>query len=87
MPARRKRSKSYKQRQVRTPGSHMRRHYGEKRKAAAVCAYCGKILGGVPRPAKGIGSIPRSSRMPNRPFGGYFCLACSRKALKRKARA
>ena len=66
----------------------MQRHYNEKRTGAAVCASCDKLLGGVPRPAKGkMGSIPRSSRKPNRPFGGYLCLACSRKAIKAKARA
>ncbi|MFH1821645.1 MAG: 50S ribosomal protein L34e [Methanobacteriota archaeon] len=88
MPARRQRSRSYKQRQVRTPGGRMQRIYKEKRKGAAACASCSKTLGGVPRPAKGnIGSIPRSSRMPNRPFGGYLCPACSRRVMKEKARA
>ncbi len=66
----------------------MRKHYVEKRKGAAVCARCGKKLGGVPRLISGsMGSVHRSSRMPNRPYGGYLCLACSRRLLKQKARA
>jgi len=88
MPARRHRSRTYKKKQVRTPGGRVARHYKEKRKGGAVCALCGRPLGGVPRISGGrIGSLPRSSRMPNRPFAGYFCVACSRRFLLEKVRA
>ncbi|MEM3421598.1 MAG: hypothetical protein QW835_07110 [Candidatus Hadarchaeum sp.] len=87
MPARRHRSNTYKKRQVRTPGGRVSKHYREKRKAAAKCASCGRPLSGVPRIQGGIlRSLPRSLRMPNRAFGGYLCVACSRRALIEKAR-
>ncbi|HID60771.1 MAG TPA: 50S ribosomal protein L34e [Hadesarchaea archaeon] len=88
MPARRYRSKSYKQWLVRTPGRRAVSHYREKRANAARCASCGRPLGGVPwMRANELRSIPRSSRMPNRPFGGYLCLACTRQFIKETARA
>ncbi|MGC8816581.1 MAG: 50S ribosomal protein L34e [Candidatus Hadarchaeum sp.] len=88
MPARRYRSGTYKERQVHTPGGRVSRQYRERRKSAAACAFCGQPLSGVPRKNRGrMGSLPRSLRMPNRPFGGYFCAACSRRALIEKVRA
>lgn len=88
MPARRYRSKSYKQRYVRTTGGRTKVHYKEKRASLASCASCGRPLGGVPQvKASKLRSLPRSSRMPNRPFGGYLCSACARQAIKEAARA
>ncbi|MBC7218993.1 MAG: 50S ribosomal protein L34e [Hadesarchaea archaeon] len=87
MPARRYRSNTYKERQVRTPGGRVAKHYREKKKAAATCASCGRPLCGVPRTDEGrMGAMSRSHRMPNRPFGGYLCVRCSRRALLEKIR-
>ncbi|MFQ6130319.1 MAG: 50S ribosomal protein L34e [Candidatus Hadarchaeaceae archaeon] len=88
MPARRYRSRSYKQHFVRTPGGRTIVRYKEERAGAARCASCGRPLGGVPRgrPSE-LRSLPRSSRMPNRPYRGYFCPACARQAIKEAARA
>ncbi len=88
MPARRNRSRSYKRQEVRTPGGRTHSIYADKKKAPAVCANCCRKLGGVPRLASGgMGVIHRSSRMPNRMYGGYFCVTCSRRLLKQKARS
>ncbi|MGQ9788874.1 MAG: 50S ribosomal protein L34e [Candidatus Hadarchaeaceae archaeon] len=88
MPARRYRSSTYKERRVRVAGGRVAKHYREKKNAAAICANCGRPLCGVPR-VGGVGmrAIPRSYRFPNRPFGGYLCVRCSRRSLLEKIRA
>ena len=63
-------------------------HYKLKRGSVARCASCGRPLGGIPRlRASELQSLPKSSRMPSRPFGGYLCPACTRQAIKESARA
>ncbi|MDI6642508.1 MAG: 50S ribosomal protein L34e [Candidatus Hodarchaeaceae archaeon] len=87
MPARRYRTKSYGGRRVHTPGGRVLVHYKEKRSGKPKCASCGRPLGGVPWVrASRLQSLPRSSRMPNRPFGGYLCPACTRQVIKEAAR-
>ncbi|MQY69224.1 MAG: 50S ribosomal protein L34e [Hadesarchaea archaeon] len=88
MPARRYRSARYRQHFVRTPGGRTIVHYKEERAGVARCASCGRPLGGVPRVRLSeLRSLPRSSRMPNRPYGGYLCPACVRQTIKETARA
>ena len=86
MPARRQRSRTSKPRFVRTPGGRTAVHYEEKRAGVAKCASCGRPLAGVPRSGNAR-TLPRSSRRPNRPFGGYLCSVCARGAIKEAARA
>ncbi|HDI12673.1 MAG TPA: 50S ribosomal protein L34e [Hadesarchaea archaeon] len=87
MPERRYRTKGYKRRAVRTTGGRTVWHYKGARSGPAKCASCGRVLSGVPRlRGNAMRSLPRSSRMPNRPFGGYLCPACARRSIKAMAR-
>ncbi|MDI6819357.1 MAG: 50S ribosomal protein L34e [Candidatus Hodarchaeaceae archaeon] len=88
MPARRHRSRTYKRRFIRTPGGHAVVHYKEGKVGVARCAMCGRQLGGVPRlRSSELRALPRSSRRPNRPYGGHLCPACARQVIKEAARA
>lgn len=74
-------------RQVRTPSARVVTHYNGRKPKAASCAVCGAKLKGVPRgrPAQ-IKAIPKSSRRPERPYGGVLCSACTRTKVKEAAR-
>ncbi|MEM2874946.1 MAG: hypothetical protein QW567_02860 [Candidatus Hadarchaeales archaeon] len=85
MPQRRYRTGRYRKRSVRAVKG-TRTLYGEKTSRPASCASCGRPLAGVPR-GKGARKAPRSSRRPNRPFGGYLCHACARNEIALRARA
>lgn len=88
MPAMRYRSRSYRRRQVRTPGGKTVLRYKKKKTNKHVCAECGKLLHGVPRgrPYE-INKLAKSKKRPNRPYGGYLCSECVRKVFKREARS
>lgn len=84
----RKKSRSYKRKQVRTPGGDLKTVYTRKRPAKAQCAECGRPLAGVPRVKETeMKKIPKSSRRPERPFGGVLCSICSRKEIKNRVKA
>ncbi|MFH1623297.1 MAG: 50S ribosomal protein L34e [Candidatus Aenigmatarchaeota archaeon] len=61
---------------------------GKKRKlkrSAAACASCGARLQGVPKAGMiAVRRMPRSNRVPNRPYGGNLCVRCMREAFKSK---
>ncbi|MCR8472720.1 MAG: 50S ribosomal protein L34e [Candidatus Korarchaeota archaeon] len=80
MPAPRYRSRSLRRRNIRTPGGRLVVHYKKKIKGKAHCAICGKELSGVPREAK---EHPKSSRRPERPYGGFLCSSCLQRYLTR----
>ncbi|MBI4181741.1 MAG: 50S ribosomal protein L34e [Candidatus Aenigmarchaeota archaeon] len=86
MPRRALRSRSFRRRTVRTPGGTLKTRYEDRRPAPAKCAQCKGPLAGVPRagPAA-MRKLAKSSRRPNRPFGGTLCSACSRTVLKARA--
>lgn len=88
MPAMRYRSRSYRRRQVRTPGGKTVLRYKKKKTSKHVCAECGKLLHGVPRgrPYE-INKLAKSKKRPNRPYGGYLCSECVRKVFKKEARS
>ena len=88
MPAMRYRSRSYRRRQVRTPGGKTVLRYKKKKTSKHVCAECGKLLHGVPRgrPYE-INKLSKSKKRPNRPYGGYLCSECVRKVFKKEARS
>jgi len=73
---------------VRTPGGRSKVQFVKKKTAPARCWMCGTLLAGVPRvrPSE-LARIPRSSRRPNRPYGGNLCSRCSRQLIKERARA
>jgi len=51
-------------------------HYERVKRAVAKCGRCGSPLGGVPRDLRDLRSMPKSSKRPNRPFGGVLCHRC-----------
>lgn len=53
--------------------------YEPRKPAKASCGNCGAVLLGVPseRPVK-MASIPKTSKRPERPFGGVLCSRCMR---------
>ena len=70
-----------------TPGGVNVLRYKKKKPSKHVCAECGAILHGVPRgrPYE-IGKLSKTSKRPNRPYGGYLCTKCMRKLFKNEAR-
>jgi len=80
MPAPRHRSRSLRRRKIRTPGGRLVIHYEKRNKGKAHCAICGRELFGVPREP---GEYPKSSRRPERPYGGFLCAECLRKYIIR----
>lgn len=69
----------------RTPSGRTVIRRGKKRPAQARCATCGAKLHGMPRlkPSK-LKKLPKSKRVPNRPYGGYLCSRCMRELFKEK---
>lgn len=82
MPAGRHKSGTYRKVFVRTPGANVAVHYRKRKPSKAQCGVCGAILKGVPRerPYK-MKTMPKSSKRPERPFGGVFCSRCSREKI------
>ncbi len=72
---------------VRTPGGRTVMHYRRRKPQRASCAGCEKKLLGVPRELpSAMRNMPKSSKRPERPYGGYYCSSCTRELLKAKAR-
>jgi large subunit ribosomal protein L34e len=61
--------------------------YKRRKPSKAVCGICKKQLQGVLRdlPFK-IRNSPKTSKRPERPYGGVLCSACARRLLTKKAR-
>jgi len=78
VPRPRYRTRSLRKIKVRTPGGKLVTHYEKRHKSWYKCALCGKPLAGVPREPK---KFPKSSRRPERPYGGYLCAECLRREL------
>ncbi|MEK6951258.1 MAG: 50S ribosomal protein L34e [Nanoarchaeota archaeon] len=73
---------------VKTPGGRTALHYRESKPTRAHCGQCGRALAGVPRERPVIlRRIPKSSRRPERPYGGVLCSACMRLLFQAKARS
>jgi len=83
MPAGRFKSGRFRKIFVRTPGSKIKVHYRERKPKKARCGSCGVQLAGVPRERPALlRKLPKSSRRPERPYGGVLCSACARLAIK-----
>ncbi|RLE57003.1 MAG: 50S ribosomal protein L34e [Candidatus Methanomethylicota archaeon] len=87
MPRGAYRSRSLRRIVVKTPGNRIVIHYEKRRPKPARCAICHRELHGVPRVrSMELKKIPKSSKRPNRPYGGYICPKCLEKLIKIKAR-
>lgn len=82
-----KKSRTLRRVNVRTPGGNVKTHYRPRKPKAAECASCGKVLHGVPRlnSAK-MRNTPKTKKRPERPYGGVLCSACMRKKIIEKSR-
>lgn len=78
MPRPAHRSKSKRRVFVRIPSGKVVVRYERRHKGFYKCAICGKPLAGVPREPK---KFAKSSRRPERPYGGYLCAECLRREL------
>ncbi|MBS3124814.1 50S ribosomal protein L34e [Candidatus Woesearchaeota archaeon] len=76
------RSRTFRRVFVKTPGGEVKLHYRRRRNAAPQCSDCGANLPGVARgtPAQ-VNKLPRSSRRPERPYGGKLCSKCTRRTI------
>ncbi len=81
MPRPRYRSGSLRKIYVRIPSGRATIHYERKTRKNHRCALCGKPLQGVPKdPSK----KAKSSRRPERPYGGYLCASCLNRELTKE---
>jgi len=73
---------------VKVPGGNTNIQFKKTKPSKAKCGKCSKVLAGVPHhlPSK-IKKIPKTSRRPERPFGGVLCSSCMRLTLKETVRA
>lgn len=76
------RSRSRRRVARRVPSGEPRVFYERDYRYVARCALCGGPLGGVPRDLREVRSGPRSSKRPERPFGGVLCPRCLAVAYK-----
>jgi len=88
MPKPGQRSRSLRRIKVVTPGGENKVHYKKRKPSKAVCGKCGAVLKGVPRerPYK-MQNMPKTSKRPERPFGGVLCTKCMRIKMAKKARS
>jgi len=87
MPAPRHRSRTFRRVYTKLPGNSVTIHYKKRKPQKAKCGNCGKQLAGIPRERPSIlAKIPKSSRRPERPYGGVLCTICTREKIKLAAR-
>ncbi|MBN2330640.1 MAG: 50S ribosomal protein L34e [Candidatus Aenigmarchaeota archaeon] len=85
MPRPAQRSRSFRKKPVNTPGGRQTIHYLKKGPCIARCAVCKRPLHGVPSglPSE-MRKLKKTSKRPDRPYGGNMCSACSRETVKSK---
>lgn len=87
MPQPKFRSNSLRKVQVTTPGGETKTVYKRRKPSKPVCSECRKPLPGTAREvAPKMANINKSSKRPERPYGGVLCSTCSRKKQAQKAR-
>jgi large subunit ribosomal protein L34e len=80
------RTRTVKRKNLRTPGARNIVHYDKiSRPGDSRCSACGAVLSGVPRltPSK-MSDLAKSSKRPNRPYGGYLCPNCLASRIRAK---
>ena len=87
MPRGMYRSRTFRRIFVKVPGNTTKMHYRRRTPSKATCANCKKLLIGVPHelPLK-MKNMPKSSKRPERPYGGVLCSQCMRNLFIKKAR-
>jgi len=86
MPKPAHRSRTLRRVKVTTPAGENKIHYKKRKPQKAKCGKCGTILKAVPRERPHImRNLPKSSKRPERPYGGVLCSKCAREEFKRQA--
>ena len=87
MPAPRLRSRSLRKLFRKVPGGRTKVHFKKRKPKSAKCGNCGAVLKGVPRafPFR-MGSMAKTKKRPERPFGGVLCSKCTRQSIIDKYR-
>jgi len=81
------RSTTHARIKIRTPGGRVAVHLRKRKKGLPVCSICGKPLRGVWRGSSvELRKGSRSSKRPNRTFGGTICHTCLSNLIKMEAR-
>lgn len=71
----------------RLPGGKTELRYEQRKPSKASCGRCGAELHGVPREnPSALAKLPKSSKRPERAFGGVLCSRCQREIVKYEAR-
>jgi large subunit ribosomal protein L34e len=87
MPTGQFRSRTLRRVFVKAPGGNVKIQYKERKPKRSPCGVCGTQLAGVPRErVPKMMAMPKSSKRPERPYGGVLCSSCMRTAMQRKAR-
>ncbi|MGC8974794.1 MAG: 50S ribosomal protein L34e [Thermoprotei archaeon] len=81
------RARSLKRVWRRTPGGKTVIHYRRFKLHIARCGVCGSRLGGIPTSVSNLRKATKSSKRPERLFGGVLCPSCLSLALKLSARS
>jgi large subunit ribosomal protein L34e len=69
----------YRKVQRRLPGGSTQQHYEERTPRQPHCAACGTVLHGIPRMSNvEAKNSPKTTKRPERPYGGMLCSACMR---------
>jgi large subunit ribosomal protein L34e len=69
---------------VRTPSGRLVWRPVEFKRGEAKCAWChGELHGTLALPKTEMRGIPKSSRRPERPYGGYLCPKCLKSGFVR----
>ncbi len=70
-----------------TPGNKDVTHFVKRKPGAPVCAVTGQKLHGIkPATPSGLKKIPKTSRRPDRPYGGVLSSKAMREIIREKAR-
>ena len=87
MPAPRLRSRSLRKIYVKVPGGGTNIHFKKKKPKTAKCGKCGDLLKGIPRefPFR-MRRMAKTSKRPERPYGGILCSKCMRLEIIKKIR-
>jgi len=77
-----KKSKSKRQVQRRTPGGKTVTFFKERKHSKSICGVCKNQLHGIPTTTKHqLKKLSKTQRRPERPYGGILCSACMRKKI------
>ncbi len=72
---------------TRLPSGKSVLRYKQRKPSAAHCGRCGIGLHGIPRVTpKKLAKFSKSSKRPERPYGGVLCSRCLRDTMKLEAR-